>query len=93
MSDNANVTSATSQDVDRVPGIIRSAWADVLSAEAIEPDTHFFDFGGHSVTAMRMMVRLRRDLDTPLPTRLIFDNPVLSDFTQATQQQLADARA
>ncbi|MFI1567901.1 phosphopantetheine-binding protein [Streptomyces sp. NPDC020490] len=56
-------------------------WTEVLKAEPDGPATHFFDFGGHSLAAMRAVTRLRRDLSVPVPTRLIFDHPVLSDFT------------
>lgn len=91
MPENASATATTRPDPEGVPATIRSAWADVLAADTVEPDTHFFDFGGHSVTAMRMMIRLRRELNTRLSTRLIFDHPVLRDFTDATLKQLADA--
>ena len=92
MPENAGPPAIARPDTAQVPTLIRAAWAEILTADDIEPDTHFFDFGGHSVTAMRMMMRLRRELDTALPTRLIFDHPVLSDFTEATLEQLVDVR-
>jgi acyl carrier protein len=73
-----------------VAGVIHAAWAEVLAADAVEPGTHFFDFGGHSVTAMRMMTKVRRELNVSLPTRLIFDHPVLGEFTEAAVKHLDD---
>jgi acyl carrier protein len=64
-----------------VESTVRRIWTEVLKATPDGPETHFFDFGGHSLSAMRVMSRLRREWDVKFPTRLIFDHPVLSDFT------------
>jgi acyl carrier protein len=70
---------------------VHAVWIEVLEADGIAPATHFFDFGGHSIAAMRVMSRLRREWGVALPTRLIFDHPVLSDFTAAATDRLREA--
>ncbi|MDQ2835879.1 MAG: phosphopantetheine-binding protein [Actinomycetota bacterium] len=84
MTQDSGLPASTQIDPAAVAATIHDVWAEVLEAETIEPQTHFFDAGGHSVAAMRVMIRLRREWDVALPTRLIFDQPVLADFTSAT---------
>jgi len=88
---SSDATAAAQPPAERVAGVIRDAWAEVLTADMVESRTHFFDFGGHSVTAMRVMTRVRQELNVSLPTRLIFDHPVLSEFIEAAIEHLADA--
>ncbi len=77
---------------ETVEATVVRIWAEVLKARVDRPETHFFDFGGHSIAAMRVITRLRREWDVVFPTRLIFDHPVLGDFT-AQVRELIDRHA
>lgn len=43
--------------------VVARAWADVLGVPVRSGDDSFFDAGGHSLGAMRLVARLRADLD------------------------------
>ncbi|MGD0603555.1 MAG: amino acid adenylation domain-containing protein [Streptosporangiaceae bacterium] len=75
--DGLDATAATGPLAD-----IGRLWEDLLGAPA-EPDTNFFAAGGHSLTAMRMIARLRGTLGRDVPLRDLFDHPTLADFTAA----------
>ncbi len=82
--------ATTGEDIDVT---VLRIWTEVLKAAPDGPETHFFDFGGHSLAAMRAITRLRRELSVPVPTRLIFDHPVLSDFTARVRVLVSSAAA
>ncbi|KAJ2502746.1 large subunit of alpha-aminoadipate reductase [Coemansia sp. RSA 2052] len=61
-----------------------AVWADVLGlAHAPAPAASFFDVGGHSVAATRMVFRVRTDFAVDAPLGLVFRCPVLRDMAVA----------
>ncbi|KAJ2323080.1 large subunit of alpha-aminoadipate reductase, partial [Coemansia sp. RSA 2681] len=61
-----------------------AVWADVLGlAHAPAPAASFFDVGGHSVAATRMVFRVRTDFAVDAPLGLVFRCPVLRDMAAA----------
>ncbi|HTZ43982.1 MAG TPA: acyl carrier protein [Jatrophihabitans sp.] len=92
MSHDSSDQAVNRTSAAEVSTVVQNAWSKSLATESIEPETHFFDFGGHSVAAMRVMMQLREALGVTLPTRLIFDHPVLSEFTEETVKRVADAQ-
>jgi amino acid adenylation domain-containing protein len=61
-------------------------WAEVLGVPRIGRNDHFFERGGHSLLALRLLERLRAQGWT-VPVRTLFQHPRLADFAQALAQQ------
>lgn len=64
--------------VDGPTGKLMAAFEQVLkplSATSIGPDTHFFDAGGHSLTAMGLVHHLRRSLGQSLTLADLYRHP------------------
>jgi mycobactin peptide synthetase MbtE len=65
--DLATVHSGPEADAFRPAGeeqaVLARAWADLLGVAVRSGNDDFFDAGGHSVAAMRLVARLRADLD------------------------------
>ncbi|KAJ2058575.1 large subunit of alpha-aminoadipate reductase [Coemansia sp. S146] len=78
---------------------LAAVWADVLGlAHAPAPEASFFDVGGHSVAATRMVFRVRTDFAVDAPLGLVFRCPVLRDMAAAIdalrgELQLTEAAA
>jgi acyl carrier protein len=53
-------------------------WADVLERDEVDADINFFDLGGDSVAAARVLSRMREAFDVELPLRTLFENPTVS---------------
>ena len=70
--------------------LLGEVWEEVLGCTGVGPDDHFFELGGHSLAGARVMVRLRRRLGVPLPSRLLFDHPVFGDFAAAVTPLVPD---
>lgn len=62
---------------------ISDVWAEVLQIEQVGILDNFFDLGGHSLQATRVIARLREPLQYDVPLRLFFENPTISDLALA----------
>ncbi|KAJ2546079.1 large subunit of alpha-aminoadipate reductase, partial [Coemansia sp. RSA 1933] len=75
-------------------------WIDLLELSAatpIERDANFFDLGGHSILATRMVFRVRKDFAVDAPLGLVFKRPTLRAMAAAvdalqSELQLDDAQ-
>jgi acyl carrier protein len=52
--------------------IVAGIWAEVLGLERVGMRDEFFQIGGHSLLAMRVVSRVRQALDIELPVRELF---------------------
>jgi amino acid adenylation domain-containing protein len=61
---------------------VRGTWADVLGVEAVHPTDDFFALGGHSLQALRLATRVKRQLGVTVTTRTVYKHPRLRDYTR-----------
>lgn len=56
---------------------VRELWADEfgIDADGIADDVSFFDLGGHSITAMRLVNRVREEFGTEFPMLSFYQDP------------------
>ncbi|REK84551.1 amino acid adenylation domain-containing protein [Streptomyces inhibens] len=69
-------------EAERRPDIerrVRELWAAefAIDAEGIGADVSFFDLGGHSITAMRLVNRAREEFGTEYPMVRFYEEPTL----------------
>jgi acyl transferase domain-containing protein len=57
---------------------LRVLWQRLLGADDFEDDQSFFEIGGHSLLAMQMVTRLRRDGATDFEMAALFEAPTLA---------------
>jgi amino acid adenylation domain-containing protein len=69
---------------------IAAAWSAVLGQKHIGLHDSFFDLGGHSLTAVRALSRLRSELGVDLPLRLMFELPTVAALAGEIEPMLAD---
>jgi len=60
---------------------IAQIWKSVLDRPDIGATDDFFDLGGHSLLATRLISRLSRSFCFPVPVAMLFEHPVLQDFS------------
>ncbi|PRY19900.1 phosphopantetheine-binding protein [Pseudosporangium ferrugineum] len=70
---------------------IAAIWAQVLGLDVISRSDDFFQLGGDSLLATKVVVHVRRAWSVKCTVQLIIDTPVLSDFAAAVDE-LAGAR-
>ncbi|HJQ02922.1 MAG TPA: amino acid adenylation domain-containing protein [Jatrophihabitans sp.] len=57
--------------------LLRQLWADLLERPDVGPDDNFFTLGGSSLLALRLMHRLRAELDLDVSLGVIFEAPTV----------------
>ena len=75
-------------DIERA---IARIWSDILGIDLAHIGRHdnFFYLGGHSLLAMRVLSRVRRDLQAELTLTQVFASPVLSDVARVAANTTA----
>ncbi|MGI5499875.1 non-ribosomal peptide synthase/polyketide synthase [Lentzea sp. CA-135723] len=57
-------------------------WADVLGVPRVGLDDNFFELGGDSILSIRVVSRLRAELDAPVSPRVLFTSPTVARLVQ-----------
>ncbi|HKH45215.1 MAG TPA: amino acid adenylation domain-containing protein, partial [Thermoanaerobaculia bacterium] len=68
---------------------LAAIWREVLGVERIGPRDRFFDLGGDSLIALRVMARLREAFGVDLPVRALFERPTVPGLREAVEEALA----
>ena len=58
---------------------LTAVWAELLDRE-VGPNENFFEVGGHSLLAIRLIARIRTDLGVKLTLKALIDAPTISEF-------------
>ncbi|WP_334186390.1 amino acid adenylation domain-containing protein [Noviherbaspirillum sp.] len=65
---------------DNVETVFASIWSELLGLDRVSRLDHFFEAGGQSLLAVRLVSRLRTELGVELPVAEVFAHPVLKDM-------------
>ena len=69
---------------------IAEVWAEVLDVDEVPDGAGFFEMGGHSLLAIRVMARLRDRLGVDLALVELFTNPTIETFAAVVAEQVPD---
>lgn len=59
---------------------VAALWAELLNSETPTSETHFFEAGGDSLTAVRLVEKIRHQLQRQVALRDLFISPRFADF-------------
>lgn len=62
--------------------LLAEVWEELLEVEAVGSGDNFFELGGHSLMATRFFSRISEMLGMDPPLSMLFDHPVLKDFSR-----------
>ncbi len=63
---------------DALEAAVIDIWRSVLAMPQVGLHDNFFALGGHSLSASRVVSRLREQFDVPMPLRQFFDHPTVA---------------
>jgi amino acid adenylation domain-containing protein len=69
---------------------ISAMWEELLALEGINLDANFFELGGDSITAIRLLRRLREELHPELKLDDVYACPSISQLANRVEQLLSD---
>ncbi|SDI17251.1 arthrofactin-type cyclic lipopeptide synthetase C [Actinokineospora alba] len=65
-------------------------WMEVLGVDSVEDHDDFFDFGGHSLSALRLSTLIRQELNLAVMFGHVLENPVFADLREIARQSPPD---
>jgi acyl carrier protein len=74
----AGVASADEPPADPVEEWVADLWRELLGLDKVGRHDNFFDLGGHSIVATRVVSRLEQDLGVEIPLRSLFETPTIA---------------
>jgi acyl carrier protein len=72
-----------------VEAILSRIWAEVLSLDAVGVYDNFFDLGGHSLSATRVVSRVLKQFQLDIPLQPLFQSPTVADMAAAITEHQA----
>ena len=61
---------------------LATIWADILKLDKVGRDQNFFNLGGDSLLATRVVLEARRVWNIDFTVRVLIDTPVLADLAE-----------
>ena len=73
-------------EMSPVEELLAGIWSDLLGVSGVKPEDSFFELGGQSLLATRMISRVRTVLGVDLPMRAVFEEPTLAGFAALAER-------
>ncbi|MEU7687976.1 phosphopantetheine-binding protein, partial [Streptomyces spectabilis] len=84
----ATVTDTYVAPRSEVEARIAEVWSQILVVDKIGADDNFFERGGHSILAVRLISRLQDEFDLDLPVRVAFERPTVAGLAQEIEDRV-----
>lgn len=75
---------------ESIPAIVTEVWRELLGCESVEPKDSFYDLGGHSLVAAKMLAVLRNRCGINVSLELLNANPTFDEFCSAIEPLAGD---
>jgi amino acid adenylation domain-containing protein len=68
---------------------IAAIWSEVMSRDWIDVHAHFYDLGGESLQAMRIMARIRKSFSVDVDLQSLLETPTVAEMAQSVAERMA----
>lgn len=87
LENNNTITNSTDEEqLTEFQEIVHEIWSEVLPQNRISIYDNFFEIGGDSLTAIRMIVRINTALELELPVNIVFEKPTIFQISQHIEE-------
>jgi len=73
--------------------LLAEVWGEVLQIETPDLEANFFDLGGHSLVATRLVSKIANATGKELPLRALFEHPTIAQLAVALEHQSIETSA
>ena len=85
-----SIADSMSMEAGRAPRtpmeeLLAVIFCEVLKLETVSADADFFALGGHSLSAMQVISRIRRALEMEVPLRAVFEAPTVASLAEGIE--------
>ncbi len=87
--DEEHATETSSNSSLNVRERISALWEELLAVESINLEANFFELGGDSMTAIRLLRRLREEVHPEVKLDDVYEFPSISQLSNRVEQLLA----
>jgi len=74
---------------DEIEFRLMRIWEEVLQIQPVGVSSNFFDLGGHSLTAIRLMSRIRQEFEQDIALEMLFQLPTVAQLATALRNRTA----
>lgn len=78
--------AASAAQLNPVEAVLAEAWRELLGVEEVGRDDDFFALGGHSLAAVRLFARIRKQWNVDLPLATLFQGSTLAGLAALVAQ-------
>ncbi|WP_438290610.1 acyl carrier protein [Streptomyces sp. HUAS TT7] len=64
-------------------------WERATGEEGLTPEDNFFDLGGESLVAAKILALVEREYGLEAELHLLFNNPTIEEFVDAVHEELS----
>jgi amino acid adenylation domain-containing protein len=75
---------------NQVEDLLAEIWAPIIGVKRVGIHDNFFTLGGHSLSAARIVSRVREAFKTELPLRALFEHPTVAALAQVIEALIGD---
>jgi acyl carrier protein len=76
-----------------IEATVATIWSEALHRDSVDLHDHFFDLGGVSLQALRIMARIRRTFAVELDVRSLIDAPTVAEMARLVGERLVPRTA
>lgn len=84
------VITSPKDETQLVSSFVEKTFLEVLSTSQIEKDADFFEMGGHSILAMKLLTKLNKEYNQILTLKNIFQNSTIDSLTAFIMTRISD---
>ncbi len=80
------------ENISKVEEIILTIWRELLGLKSIHLSDNFFEIGGHSLIAIRFIIKLENELGIKLPMSSLFEYPTIQKLAELIKSNVKAKR-